>query len=240
MKIVIGSPHFGKQFIDDLRTRFPAVTFVAAYNEAEQQREVSDAEVFFGWPSRQTFLAAKQLKWLHCPGTGIDHIVTNVPEVVTSNVILTNARGPHTEPMADHIFYMMLWLAHRGRELWEDQVARRWDTGKYEGRMVELHGRTMGIMALGGIGRAVARRAHGSGMEVYAVDAQPLPPPPEVKEVWGLERLDELLRIADWFVVTAPFTPETRKAIDRRRIGMMKQGSYLIVISRGESWMKRS
>lgn len=232
MKIIIGSKHFGEHFIQELRPAFPGIIFVAAYTEEEQQRAIVDADVFFGWPSRKTFLAAKQLQWIHCPGTGIDQIMST-PELVTSNVILTNARGPHTEPMADHVFYMILWLAHRGRELWEDQVAKRWETGKYEGRMISLHGRTMGIMALGGIGKAVARRAHAFGMEVYAVDAQPMQPPPAVKAVWGLDRLDDLLRLSNWFVVTAPFTAETRHAIDRRRIELMKPGASLIVVSRG-------
>jgi phosphoglycerate dehydrogenase-like enzyme len=68
--------------------------------------------------------------------------------------------------MADHVFGMMLTLAHRLREAWEDQRAHVWDTLKYDSRLVELHGGTMGILALGGIGKEVARRAHGFGMEV--------------------------------------------------------------------------
>ncbi|MDP2952459.1 MAG: NAD(P)-dependent oxidoreductase, partial [Chloroflexota bacterium] len=88
-------------------------------------------------------------------------------------------------------------------------------------------------LALGGIGMAVARRAHGFGMEVYAVDTRPMAPPPEVKEVWGTERLDELLRISDWFVVAAPKTPQTWHLIDRRRIGLLKPTAHVIVISRG-------
>ena len=91
----------------------------------------------------------------------------------------------------------------------------------------------MGILALGGIGRAVARRGYGFGMEVYAVDAHPMPAPPEVKDVWGLDRLDELLQRSDWFVITAPFTPETEELIDRRRLEQIKPGAYVIAISRG-------
>ena len=91
----------------------------------------------------------------------------------------------------------------------------------------------MGILALGDIGTAVARRAHGFGMRVYAVDRHPRPAPPTVEEVWGPERLDELLAISDWFVVAAPLTSETRGAIDRRRLGLLKPGAHVIVISRG-------
>ena len=51
--------------------------------------------------------------------------------------------------------------------------------------------------------------------------------------MWGLDRLDELLRISDWFVVAAPLTSKSRGMIDARRIGLLRPSSYLIVISRG-------
>ena len=115
----------------------------------------------------------------------------------------------------------------------EDQRLNRWDADKYSHAFVELSGSTMGILALGDIGKAVARRAYGFDIDVYAVDINPVAPPPQVKEVWGLERLDELMQMCDWFVVTAPLTAESRGLIDARRIGLLKPSSYLIVISRG-------
>ena len=232
MKVVMGSGHLGEQYRRDLRATYPEVTFEPAYTEEEQVRHIRDAEIFFGWPTREVFLAAQRLVWVHCPGTGVDKL-TEVPEFVNSDVILTNARGPHTEPMADQVFAFILTFAHRMREQWEDQQAHRWDREKYSGQMLDLNGRTMGILSLGGIGLAVARRAHGFGMKVYAVDIHPMSPPPEVEEVWGLERLDDLLQNSDWFVVTTPLTPETRGLVDRRRVGLLKPGSYFIVISRG-------
>ena len=71
-------------------------------------------------------------------------------------------------------------------------------------------------------------------MSVYAADLQARPAPPSVKEVWGLERLDDLIQMSDWFVVTAPLTDGTRGMIDQRRIGLLKDGAYVIIISRGE------
>ncbi|MSP12301.1 MAG: D-2-hydroxyacid dehydrogenase [Chloroflexi bacterium] len=219
-------------YVAELRSSFPTVDFRTATSREDILREIPDADVLLGLPSRETFLAARQLRWIHNFGTGIDRIM-DIPELVNSEVVLTNARGPHANPMADHVFSMMLSFTHCSRELWEDQKAHRWQGQKYYNRYVELHGRTMGILALGGIGEAVARRAHGFGMQVYAVDIQPLSAPPEVKAVWGLERLDELLRISDWFVITAPLTRLSRGLIDRRRVELLKPGAYVIVISRG-------
>ena len=233
MKVVLGPFLQTEGFLEDLRASFPEVTIQRAVTTEEQIRHIKDADVFLGQPEREVFLAAERLRWLACPGTGIDMIVS-IPEVVDSDVVLTNALGPHANPMADHVFGMVLTLAHRLREMWKDQEAHQWrGTSAYRERLVELSGRTMGILALGGIGMAVARRAHGFGMDVYGVDIRPMPAPREVKEVWGLERLDELLRISDWFVVTAPLTPDSRGLIDRRRIGLLKDGAYIVGISRG-------
>ena len=219
-------------FAEELRAEFPDVTFELGGSADEQAEQVRDAEVYFGGLTRDVFRAAERLRWVQNAGTGIDWIA-EVPEMHDSDVVLTNCRGAHAGPLADHVFGMVLALAHRLRDLLEDQKAHRWDRQKYDGTYVELSGKTMGIFALGDIGMAVARRAHGFGMEVYAVDKYPKPTQAEVNSVWGMERLDRLLAISDWFVVTAPLTPETHGLIDRRRMGLLKQGAHVIVISRG-------
>ena len=234
MKVLMTNAHLGEGFVEQLQSEFPQVEFHTAISLDEQLREVADADVICGWPdSPEVVSAAAKLRWIHCPGTGIDKIMAELPALADSDVVLTNARGPHANPMADHVLWMMLSLSHRGRQMAEDQRLRQWDTDRYSHSFVELSGGTMGILALGDIGSAIARRAYGFDMDVYAVDINPVTPPPQVKEVWGLERLDELMAMCDWFVVTAPLTAESRGLIDARRIGLMKPSSYLIVISRG-------
>ena len=155
----------GRDFADELRAEFPDVTFEVGGSVDEQIEQMRDADVYFGWPTREVFVAAQRLRWVQNPGTGIDQIA-EVPEMLDSDVVLTNCRGPHANPMADHVLGMMLSLAHRLGDLWDDQKAHRWESAKYDGTYVELVGKTMGILALGDIGVAVARRAHGFGMEV--------------------------------------------------------------------------
>ncbi len=231
MQVVLANP-LPDEFVADLRSSFTDVTFHVATTAQEQMTHIKNADVFFGWPAREVFRAADKLRWIQNPGTGIDQVL-GVPEIIDSDVVLTNCLGPHTTPMADHVMWMILTLAHEGRKMHDDQRARRWEPNKFSGNQIELNGGTMGILALGGIGRAVARRAHGFGMTVYAVDLQPTDQPPEVRELWGLERLDDLIGMSDWFVVTVPLTPDTRGMIDARRIGLMKQNAHIIVISRG-------
>ncbi len=231
MKVVVASL-FGDGFEESLTREFPGVEFAFAESDEEQASAIRDADAFMGMPSREALASAERLRWMHCPGTGIDTLI-GVPEIIDSDVVLTNARGPHAAPMADHVMAVCLAFAHKTNEMMADQRARVWDTGKYDRGIVEMAGGAMGILALGGIGSAVARRAAGFGMKVYAVDKNPAAPPPFVEEVWGLDRLDDLLAMSDWFVVTAPYTTESRGMIDAERLALMKPTAHLVVISRG-------
>ena len=237
MKILMAGNNEGLRqedlpMIQQLKEKHPDVTFIEAGTVAQQVEQIRDCEVFYGWPSRDVFLAGTQLKWVHCPGTGVDQL-TRLRELVESDVVVTNARGPHAPPMADHTFGLIIGLAHRLYEQRDDQRDRVWDTFKYMDTFDELAGSTMGILSFGDIGTQVAQRAAGFDMDVYAVDLHPRPAPPPVKEVWGLDRLDDVLAMSDWFVVTAPITEDTAGMIDRRRLGLLKDGARVIIISRG-------
>lgn len=233
MKVVLAFD-MGEAYVEDLKTAFPEVDFRVAYKEEEQLREVVDAQVQFGTITRPVFLAAKQLEWFHFIGIGFDPFLRQIPELREGGVVMTNARETHVIPMTDHVFAAILSHAHRIPELLEDQRNRRWDTARYLRRIVELSGTTMGIMAMGDIGRAVARLADAFGIEVYAVDILEMDPPPTgVRAVWSVERLDEMLGMVDWLVVTTPLTEATRGLVDRRRLGLLKEGAYVVVVSRG-------
>ena len=237
MKILMAGNNEGLRqgdlpMVQQLKAKHPDVTFIEAGTVAQQVEQIQDCEIFYGWPSRDVFLAGTRLKWVHCPGTGVDQL-TQLRELVESDVVVTNARGPHAPPMADHTLGLIIGLAHRLPEQRDDQRSRVWDTFKYLDTFDELAGSTMGILSFGDIGTQVAQRAVGFDMDVYAVDLHPQPAPPPVKEVWGLDRLDDLLAMSDWFVVTAPITEDTAGMIDRRRLGLLKDGARVIIISRG-------
>jgi len=219
-------------FFEELREEFPEAGLVLATTEEEQKAEIVDADAYLSWPSRDVFLAAKKLRWVHVHSTGVESLALRTPELIESDVVFTNTRGPHDNPIADHALAMMLFLGHKMGPLWDDKKARRWDGKPYFEKFVEMNGSVLGILGLGGIGSAVARRGNGFGMKVYAVDKFPKPIP-EVQEVWTPDRIDELLPLCDWFVVTSPLTSETRGFIDRRRVGLLKHGAFVIVVSRG-------
>ena len=232
MKIVIGTAQFGEDYADEMGARFPQATFAMALTDDEEQVEIVDADAFLGWPEPEAIAVAQRLRWIHVPGMGINNTMRS-PGIAESGVVVTNTPGAHTGPIADHVMFFVLSLAHQGRRLMDDQRARRWDTESYERQMRDLDGAAMLLLGLGGIGRAVHQRAHSFGMQVSVIDPTPTEVPAGIREVSGVDRLDTLLAETDWLVVTVPLTPGTRNLIDARRIGLLKRGAAVIVVSRG-------
>ncbi len=232
MKVVIAY-NLGEDYVADLRATYPDVDIVTAYTPEDQLKETPDADVQFGTISREAFLDARNLKWFQFIGIGFDGIVTSIPEIIESNVTMTVMKATHVPSISDHAMAMVLAFAHRVPELLEDQRAHRWDTSRYHHRIIELAGTTMGILAMGDLGQGVAERARGFRMTVYGVDLEPKELPPGVEAVWGLDRLDEMLELSDWVVVTAPRTAASRGLIGPAQFERMKQDAHIIVVSRG-------
>lgn len=233
LKVVIGTDHVGTHYAEELRDSFAEIEFVVAYDPADHVEAIRDADVFFGWPSGDAFAAAQDLKWIACPGMGIDKIVA-YQNIVDSDVPITNAPGTHVTSMSDHVIGAMVGLTHRFHEAFEDRQNKSWDTAKYAHRITELTGATVGIFGLGAIGRGVAERATAFGMTIYAIDPGPASVPSCVRECWDVDRLDDLCRLSNFLVIAAPVVDTTRNSIDARRIALMPEGSYVIIISRGE------
>jgi len=233
LKVVIGTDHVGTHYADELIDSFPEIDFVVAYDPADHAEVIRDADAFFGWPSGDAFAAAEQLKWIACPGMGIDKIVA-YQNIVDSDVPITNAPGTHVTSMGDHVIGAMIGLTHRFQEAFVDRQNKTWDTEKYASRITEITGTNVGIFGLGAIGRAVADRVSAFGTTTYAIDPAPSNVPASIKECWDLDQLDDLAKVSDFLVIAAPVLDTTRNSIDARRIAMMPKGSYIIVISRGE------
>ena len=114
-----------------------------------------------------------------------------------------------------------------------DQQSKIWDTEKYNSKIVELSGKTLGIYGFGEIGKAIAKRAQGFDMEIIALDAEDKEIPDYVKSLLLNDQLDELCKKSDYLVVTAPITENTRNSIDNEQILYMKKGTFIIIVSRG-------
>jgi len=176
--------------------------------------------------------AGPQLKIIANYAVGIDNI--DLKDAASHNVIISNTPEVLTESVAEHAIALMFALAHRIVE--SDQFMR---DGKYTGWAPmlflgnDLVGKTLGLVGLGRIGAAVAKRMHdGFEMKIVYYDAKRNE---EIEKKYHLEYkdLDSLLKEADFVSIHVPMTPETKHLINAERLKMMKKTAYLINTSRG-------
>ena len=201
---------------------------------------VRGAEVYAGWGvPRDLFAAATEppdgrLRWAHTASAGVGGSLHEAMRA--SDVVLTNAAGIYAEPMADTVLAMILHFARGLDFAVRAQAERRWDKAPFDAAdapIRELSELTLGILGLGGIGKAVARRGIALGMRVVALRRRPEPGPEGVEVLSGEGGLDRLLRISDVLVVTVPQTAETRAMVGARELALLPEGAVVINVSRG-------
>jgi phosphoglycerate dehydrogenase-like enzyme len=174
---------------------------------------------------RDVFAACPLLRVLARVGVGVDTI--DLEAATDAGVAVTTTPGLITNTVADHTLALILACVRRVVD--NDASVRRgeWDRG---GRLIggELSGSTVGIVGLGAIGRAVARRLAGFGVRILGYDVADL----EVADVRQVG-LDELLRSSDVVTLHVPLGHHTRNLIGRREFALMRPGAVLINAARG-------
>jgi phosphoglycerate dehydrogenase-like enzyme len=204
---------------------------VVANTNEEADEHWPDAEIALGTLNAEIFARARNLRWLHSVAAGADMLM--FPEMVESDVILTGEKGLVGPHLADHAFALLLALTRQMRRAILE-APNSWPSRAPMRRvMVELQGMTMGIIGLGGTGRAVAQRARAFGMECIAVDLEDVEPGPDVSELWGMDRMHEMLAASDVVTICCPLTKETHAFIDDAAFGAMKEGAYVVNVTRG-------
>jgi D-2-hydroxyacid dehydrogenase (NADP+) len=233
MKALIGANVMGlENAIPDLEKAYPKVEFASCARREDTADAIADADVYMGWLNQDIFRAAKKLKWIQSPSSGTDYYLA-IPELVQSDVLLTSASGTHGACLAESALGMIFAFTRGIRDAIVSQQQHSWAIRQIRPKLVELTGSTLGIIGLGKVGRALAERAQAFGMRIVAVDLYPVDKPDYVEQLWGLESLGDLLREADYVVVTVPRTPQTRGMIGAEQLSVMKPGAILVGISRG-------
>jgi phosphoglycerate dehydrogenase-like enzyme len=229
MRILI-YPAFSGKWNEAIRDAARPAEVVWAAEEAEALRLIPECEAFVGYITPPLLAAAKRLRWIQAPLAGLENYM--FPALIESDVAMSNMRGIYSDVIADHVLGMILSLAHGFHHYARMQAAGIWD--KSERNFVHLAGQTLGILGLGGIGSEVARRGAVLGMRVIAVDLARTGRPPEVAELWGLERFEDLLVESDFLVISAPLTPSSDHLFDAGAFRRMKSTAHLINIGRGK------
>ncbi len=218
-----------------LQKTFPDFQFVQLQNYDRVPEEIVDADVFIGWSLRpEQFVAAKKLRWIHSPAAAVHQLM--FPELVRSNVLLTNSSSVHGPVVAEHAIAVMLALAKRLPQAMQYQAKKVWSQEilwNERPRPREVAGATVAVVGMGGIGREFTRLAKALGMRVIAVREDVGKGAGGADAVFSGAQIDEVLPQADYVLLCTPVTPATTGIINAARLKKMKPEAYLMNVARG-------
>lgn len=223
-------------FPKKLQSEFPQIEITHRTNYDGVEEYLRDSEILFAFSLRpEQFSSARELRWIHAPTAAVHQLL--FPELVKSDVVLTNAHEVHGPVVAEHVIALIFALAKKipqaarlqEKRIWGQDVM--WNDGP---RPREVAGATLGLIGLGSIGRRVARMASVLGMRVIAVREHPEKEKPEgIEAVYAPAQLNDLLSQSDFVVVAAPLTQATRGLINADGLRAMRRDAYLINVGRG-------
>jgi phosphoglycerate dehydrogenase-like enzyme len=199
----------------------------------ELAQALRGADVLLAWdfttPAlRSAWSSADRLRWVHTASAGVDNVLT--PEVVDSDVVVTNARGVFETPIAEYVTGLVLMTAKDMVGTWQRQQRRQWEHRETH----SVQRRVAVVVGVGPIGRAVARMLAGVGLRVRGVGRTARGDDPDFGEVAAAEDLRRQVADADYVVLAAPLTPQTSGMVDREVLAAMPERAMLVNVGRGE------
>ena len=220
---------------DAVRARWPQMRVVYLPDYSRVLEELPDTHIFVGASLRaEQFAHATKLQWIHSTAAGVSQLM--YPELRSSGVTVTNPSGIFSVPMAEHTLGMLLALARNFPDTVRYQDAEKWaqqDLWNRAQRLTELDGNVLLIVGYGSIGRELAKRAQAFGMRVWGVTRSGKGDATYVEKILPAAQLQEALPHADYVVIAAPETAETRQLFGKEQIARMKRSARLINVARG-------
>lgn len=173
-------------------------------------------------------LASKRLRWIQSSAAGLDHCL--VPGVVESDIVVSSASGLFAPQVTEQTIALLFGLL-RSLPIFLRAGQRR----EFIRRPTDdLRNKTVGIVGLGGNGRAIARALAPLCKRVLATDYYPIAKPDDVEELLPPDRLDEMLAKTDVLILALPLNVSTHHLINEERLERLPAGAYLINVARGQ------
>jgi phosphoglycerate dehydrogenase-like enzyme len=202
---------------------------VEATSRDEALRAASSAEVVAGSGrlfNRELVAAAPELRWVQAMSAGVEHFC---PCLAGSEIVLTNARGAHPIPIAEHFLALLLALTRRLPEFLTLKARHEWRRLS----LTEVRGMTLLILGLGNLGREITAAARGVGLRVVGYDPFIAIPAAAVDHLYPAGQLHAALGSADLVASAVPLTPATRGMLGAPEFAAMRKGAYFFNLSRG-------
>lgn len=202
----------------------------------EALEKIASADAYLGFGlSRPLLVAARRLRWVHSAAAGVRGLL--YPEMVGSDIVLTNSAGIHAVPIAEHVLGGVIYLLRGFDRAVERQRARIWDKTPWTSAGADV--REVGevralIVGAGGLGRAIGERLAALGATVTGIRRNPERGLPEgFSHILPPEGLDLALPQADLLVLAAPFTKSTAGLLGAERIARLPKGAIVANVARG-------
>ena len=218
-----------------LRKRWPEIRVVYLPNYDNLAEQLPDTDIFVGYSLRAEQLKeARKLKWIHSTAAGVLQLM--YPELRDSGIMVTNPSGIFSVPMAEHTLGLLLALARnfpdsvRGQDQCRWAQQEIWDKPQH---LSEVNGKLLLIVGYGSIGREVARRAKAFDIRVWGVTRSGQGDREHVEKIVAAADLHAVLPEADYVLLSAPETKETKHLIGADELARMKRGARLINVGRG-------
>lgn len=229
MKAVI-HPHAlsASDFKQCVEERSIDVTVTWPQDEDAFLDELADADVLVTGPWDDAYLEyAGELRWIQAVSAGYDHFP--VDTFHDHGIRLTNASGVHPKPIAEHVYGYIFGIERRLFLSQDDRRSKEWNRRSPD----EVHGKTLGIIGVGAIGKEIARKAPAFELSVLGLDPYPDHAFHYVDRWHDPGELDDLLEQSDYVVLACPLNTHTDGLIGRSELDTMKDSAVLINIGRG-------
>jgi phosphoglycerate dehydrogenase-like enzyme len=222
--------------LERIREAAPGTRIVTISREGLADDDLTNVEVMLRGPLPAVIfdrLLARcpNLRWVHSATAGVERVLT--PLAAERGLVITNARGVFSEPIAEYVLMMILAVIRRLPQLLELQRERTWQP-LVASEMREV---TIGIVGFGSIGREVARLALEFGSRVVAtrqtVAGTDVDAGVDGVQMLPQERLTDLLSTSNFVVLALPLTPQTEELFNAELLAQMKPGAWLINVARG-------
>ena len=214
---------------EKLAQRRPEFDWIDARKAAALDKSLASANILYGLPPLARLAEAKELRWIQLISAGVPGELC--PLAQARKIVVTNLAGLYGNSIAEHAFALMTVLARQMHVAQRNQAARQWDRGIMRS-MFDLHGKTLAIVGLGDIGRAVARLGRAYGMRIVGCRRTDRPTP-EVDRIYPLSQLHVMLAEGDFVVVATPLIASTEGMLGAAEFAAMKRGVVFVNVSRG-------
>ncbi|MBS4174963.1 D-2-hydroxyacid dehydrogenase [Bacillus sp. FJAT-49736] len=223
-------------YIDEMKKIIPNWDIIVGKDSSAWMDHLQDAEIIAGWKKEIKEYCIDQeskLRWLQSWSAGVNSFPLD--KMANKGIIITSASGVHAFPISETIFALMLGLTRKVHTYVKNQINKVWHHANLS---LEMHGKTVGIIGVGAIGKETAKIAKAFGMKVIGIRHSGRHEE-FVDEMYASSQLNNILPQCDYVVVTLPSTNETYHMFGKEQFSLMKPSAFFINIGRGDTVVEK-